>query len=116
MTLYRTFLSFALAALIALSAVGMGIARGQAPVAGHVTLCGSFGVHTVAVDADGNVLAAPGHCPDCAGMLLALSPTAPEVSRGALDVALSDFVLPGQAYGVRVAPTGVPPVRGPPLG
>ena len=67
-------LHICLAGLVMVSAIGMGIARGQAPVAGHVLLCGSFGTHEVAIDAQGNVLAAPGHCPDCAGLLLAIGP------------------------------------------
>lgn len=69
-------LNLCLVGLVLLTALGLGVAKGQAPVVGHVVLCGSDAA--VAVDASGTPVTAPGHCPDCFGLLAALSPPGPD--------------------------------------
>lgn len=111
----RLSLRTALAVLILLTSVGMGVARGQAPVARHVHLCGSFGIETVAVDAQGNVLTAPGHCPDCAGLLLAVdAPALAAPLQPGLVLSLSPAFAALSARYVEAALR--PPARAPPSG
>lgn len=114
MTPLRILLRGFLAALLVLTSVGMGIGRGQAAVVDHVVLCGSFGTQVVAVDRNGTVVEAPGHCPDCAGLLLAPPLGVPQVQSHSLRAL--PVSLPRQQGKVR-AGLGAgwhPPARAPP--
>jgi hypothetical protein len=105
----------ALIALVVLTALGLGVARGQAPVAGHVVLCGSFGTAKVAVDAAGNPVTAPGHCPDCAGLLLVPLAGSAVTSVVTTLPARSFGLAPVRIVAVVAATCPSPPARGPPV-
>lgn len=105
-----------LVALTFVTALGLGVARGQPAVAGHVVFCGSQGVSLVAVDASGAPIEAPGHCPDCAGLLSVPVPTDPS-GQMALERALGVLSAPVVAGAAPVvAVCAVPPARAPPMG
>ena len=75
----RDILGLALAALIAVTALHVGAARGQAQVAGSIVLCTGTGPVVVAVDADGQPTGHVATCPDCVLSILA----APDVPAAA---------------------------------
>jgi hypothetical protein len=67
MKLYlRTYLSIALALMLALTGQSMAIARGTSDSAGQMVLCTGTGLITVFVDENGDPTGAPYICPDCA--------------------------------------------------
>lgn len=64
----RVLTALLLSLVLALGSVSMAVARGQAPMAGTVSLCTDAGVVTLALDARGNPLPHGPHlCPDCLG-------------------------------------------------
>lgn len=73
----RSLVALLLSLMLAVSSVGMAVARGQEPGAGGptLTLCTTLGSETVTLDAAGNpVPVKPVHlCPDCLSGVLALA-------------------------------------------
>lgn len=67
----RSVLALGLACLIALTAVHVGMIRGQAKVAGSIVICSGGGAVNVAVDTDGNPVGPLHECPDCVVSVLA---------------------------------------------
>jgi len=61
----RPSLAFALALMLALTGQSMAVARGSTDVAGQMVLCTGTGPVTVYMDADGQPVPPPHHCPDC---------------------------------------------------
>ncbi|MEL6643194.1 MAG: hypothetical protein AAFQ79_04605 [Pseudomonadota bacterium] len=61
----RTPFCLALVALIALTSVAFGAARGQTDATGRMVICSAHGVVVVYLDAQGNQTAPPHFCPDC---------------------------------------------------
>ncbi|WP_152464279.1 hypothetical protein [Sulfitobacter sp. THAF37] len=62
----RTFSSFLLALMLALTSQSMAVARGSAAATGQLVLCTGTGPLAVYVDAQGNPTGAPHICPDSA--------------------------------------------------
>lgn len=114
MTDPRSLLRGFLAVVLLLTSVGMGVARGQAQVVDHVLLCGSFGTKMVAVDARGNTVQAPGHCPDCACLLLGPLVDEPHVVVSRMGLALDGEALPWEALPLTQRAGLRPPARAPP--
>lgn len=65
--------------VFAVAALASGHARGQAPVAGQVTICVGLTIQTITVDADGQPTTAHRTCPDAITKLAAV-PAAETVS------------------------------------
>jgi hypothetical protein len=59
-------LSLLLIVNLGLSALGFGMARGQAPAAGQMVICTGNGIVTLSVDAEGNPVESHTLCPDAA--------------------------------------------------
>lgn len=74
MTRLRSITALGLCLFVALTSVGLAVARGAPPAAGHVVLCTGDGLRTVPVDARGTPVHPQHPCPDC---LLAFHATAP---------------------------------------
>lgn len=109
----RPLLTLLLCLVTALSAVGAGHARGQAPVAGHAVICSGHGTVTVPVDASGAPVARQGLCPDCVMTLHAPSAAGPDAPGHR--VAPTRLRLPAEARPVpRPERRGVPQARAPP--
>ena len=66
-----------MAVVLALTGVTDAMARGHAPVVGHMVICSADGVTTIAVDADGNPAQGSHPCPDCTLSSGAMLPAAP---------------------------------------
>lgn len=62
----RSFLSFALALMLALTSQSMAVARGASAATGQMVLCTGSGPQAVYTDAEGNPTSAPHICPDSA--------------------------------------------------
>ncbi len=73
-------ISLLLALTLGFATVGVGVARGQAPVAGQMVLCTGLGAITTSVDADGNPVERHGLCPDAALVFLAAVGEAPQAA------------------------------------
>jgi hypothetical protein len=91
-SLYRSLLGVALILLVALTSVHLGMARGQARMAGSIVLCTGTGPVAVAVDRDGQPIERPHVCPDCvftamAGLAAPLSLTEWQVQPRKMHVA-----------------------------
>ncbi|MBI1415767.1 MAG: hypothetical protein GC146_00960 [Limimaricola sp.] len=70
MVLPQRFFGLILAALLALTAQQMAVARGQTMVAGQVVVCTGQGPVTVTLDANGKPTGRVHLCPDCALRLI----------------------------------------------
>ena len=57
--------AFCLAALLALTGLHVGMARGQAKVAGSIVICTGTGPVSIVVDANGKPTGKVRTCPDC---------------------------------------------------
>lgn len=68
---WRTYLALILALILGLTSHSLAMARGMTGPAGMVELCTGSGPVSVYVDADGQPVDRPHHCPDCALHLLA---------------------------------------------
>ncbi|PRY25486.1 hypothetical protein CLV78_102666 [Aliiruegeria haliotis] len=62
---------------LGLSAVGFGMAIGQAPAAGQIVICSGHGLLTVSVDADGKPVESLTLCPDAVASLMAATAVSP---------------------------------------
>ncbi len=60
------WLSLLLILNLGLSALGFGMARGQAPATGQMVICTGNGIVTISVDAEGNPVESHTLCPDAA--------------------------------------------------
>ena len=69
MTMLRSITALGLCLFLALTSVGLAVARGAAQPVAPMVLCTGEGPRTVLVDAEGQPATAPHVCPDC---LLAL--------------------------------------------
>ncbi|MEM1430840.1 MAG: hypothetical protein AAGG09_15400 [Pseudomonadota bacterium] len=109
----RALISSLLAAVLLVSAVGAGVARGYLPQAHAITICSGHGVVTILVDADGETVEQRVLCPDCIFKLLtALPPWAAEGWHLALPAAISQL---SNGLGIaRLPATWLPEARGPP--
>ena len=77
MRLYRPVLGFALALMLAISSLGMAVARGQAAAGSDLVICSGAGFETVTLDAKGKAIGPAHPCPYClAGHVLAILPDA----------------------------------------
>lgn len=103
-----------LAVAIALTALGVGHARGQAPMAGHVVLCVGTQIVTVAVDENGQPTTSAQTCPD-AVVALSAPLLAPLILDRPAVVTRADTLLSPQISALSVAPMEVraraPPYR-----
>jgi hypothetical protein len=79
----------ALCVLILVTAVGLGVARGQAKSTGSVVLCTGFGQLTVAVDATGAPIEHASQCPDCATSFFNVGGAAPVTQVMPVDLEVS---------------------------
>lgn len=70
-TSHRPFVAGLLSLLIAVTAVHVGVMRGQAKAVGSIVLCTGTGPVGVAVDAAGQPVAPVHVCPDCVISVLA---------------------------------------------
>jgi len=77
MTILRGITAFGLCLFLALTSVGLAVARGAAQPAGQIVLCTGEGLVKMAVDADGMPMEPPHVCPDCLLALYAVAPRAP---------------------------------------
>ncbi|WP_068115565.1 hypothetical protein [Tropicimonas marinistellae] len=85
-------LSLLLVLSLGLSALGFGMARGQAPAAGQMVICTGHGIVTVTLDSKGNPVESVTLCPDAAmsfWAVTALSP--PEIPPVALNRTWRDW-------------------------
>jgi hypothetical protein len=99
---------------IVLTALGVGHARGQAPVAGHIVLCVGTQIVTVSVDENGQPTTATLTCPD-AIVSLSVPLVAPVVLDRPVVVARTQTTLSVPLFATSVSPMEVraraPPVR-----
>lgn len=98
---------------ILLTAQVVGMARGQAQVAGEMVICSGGAVVTVQTDANGNPIGPVHICPDCAMTLLAAH--AAPVWEITLPVSLRFIAWdPSESASVAPRPVIVAVARGPP--
>lgn len=103
-----------MALVLALTAQGMAVAKGQPAPVGTMVLCAGGLSVTVHMDAEGNPISAPHLCPDCALAMLD-GPIATGWVSPARSLAFEPVVLPGEP-GVPADPDGFRPARAPPMG
>lgn len=73
----RLLIGLFLALLMSLTSVTMAVARAQSAGAMQLELCDAHGgTATITLDASGNPIADPHHCPDCLAAAPALPPVA----------------------------------------
>lgn len=71
----RILLSFLLSLTLGLASVGMAIARTDGGLSRQITICSGQGTAVISIDANGNPVGTPHHCPDClTGVTMALPP------------------------------------------
>ena len=109
----RVIIGLVLSVLLSLTSVTMAMARVQIAGSMQITICSGDGTHyEITLDANGNPIDVPHHCPDCAA---ATAPppvaTAPDLAQPMARSApqVCALVLPDT---VQAPP--VPPARGPP--
>lgn len=110
----RTFSALLLSLVLAVTSVTLAVSRGQAAGLSEMVICSDGAAVTVTVDAQGNPVERPHHCPDCLVQAGEVSATAPFLAvpasltylrfafSGRLDVAERSLPLP--------AARGPPPV------
>ncbi|GAW36594.1 hypothetical protein RA2_03667 [Roseovarius sp. A-2] len=76
MTILRSITALGLCLFLALTSVGLAVARGAAQPVGQMVLCTGEGTRTVLVDANGQPTTPPHICPEC---LLAFYADAPRL-------------------------------------
>lgn len=113
MTRFRPALAVLLALLLGVSALGFGMARGQAPQAGQIVICTGQGIVTISIDADGKPVERHTLCPDAALTLMAAVATAPPVV-AADDLPASWRNWPAATRAPRVFPPLAGSARAPP--
>ena len=108
----RAALHLVLCAVLILSSIGFGAARGQARIAGEMVICTGSIMVTVAVDEDGQPVEKALICPDMALSLISALGDAPVVAplRSARPAD-----LPLTAATLRGAEAPAAQARGPPL-
>lgn len=104
----RTASALLLSLLLAVTAAGFGMARGQARIAGEVVLCQNGVAVSVAVDAQGNPVAPPHLCPDCVVAALAAL-AVPDAGASRPDLRLIE--LSGGGHIASLSPVAVPVTR-----
>ncbi len=72
----RHTLCLGLIALLVLTSVALGTARGQAPAEGQLVICSGHGTKVIWVDGEGQPTQAPHYCADCVLSLIAVGPVA----------------------------------------
>jgi hypothetical protein len=111
----RVIMGLVLSVLLSLTSVTMAMARVQIAGSMQISICSGDGTHhEITLDANGNPIDVPHHCPDCAAATApppgALAPDrAQPIARSAPQVCA--LILPDT---VQTPP--VPPARGPPSG
>lgn len=109
----RAIISLVLTVLLALTSVTAAAARVQSAGAMQITICAGDGTHhEITLDAQGNPINPPHHCPDCSALTAAPPEgAAPDLARpvGRSAPQVCAMVLPET---VDLPP--VPPARGPP--
>ncbi len=113
MTLVRRLLSLTLIAVLALTAQGLAVARGQGAATGYVVICGGGGIAMVPVGPDGQPTGPAHFCPDG---VLSVAP-ALAVPQGVAAPATFAVFTPAAPVPVKPAPVSVPAAmaRAPPL-
>ncbi|SPF79964.1 hypothetical protein [Pseudoprimorskyibacter insulae] len=113
MTYRLSFLGkWLLAAVVLMTSMQMAIARGTPAPAGAMVICAGQGVVTVYVDENGEPVATPYICPDCALTLFqAIAPDVPAADRSATWVRIAFGI--SDIDGVS-SPVAEPHARGPP--
>ncbi|PIE11849.1 MAG: hypothetical protein CSA72_01650 [Rhodobacterales bacterium] len=112
MTRLRRAIHLTLILAVLATAQIVGMARGQASVAGEMVICSGGAVVTVQVDADGNPVGPPHFCPDCAmTLLVAGSMDEPALARpfSLRFVAWDPLVVPPVAPAPLIAPSARDP-------
>lgn len=109
----RTPFCLALAALIALTSVAFGAARGHTDATGKMVICSGPGVLVVYLDSEGNQTAPPHFCPDCVMTALSAVASAAPAAQIAWHVRPTDHGGPVLASEPQTAPYR-PGARGPP--
>lgn len=94
----RQVILASLAAIIVMTSVALGMARGQPGPAGAMVICAGTGAVVVPVDADGNPAGPRHYCPDCALSLL---------ETGAFPAAMQHGIA-ARCGGVRKVEPGIP--------
>lgn len=111
---FRLLSGLLLALVLGIGAVGMAVARVQAPMAGTIVICSGSGMMEISVDAEGQPVGTLHLCPDCT---LAMAP-------GVLVAQASGPLAVPQRYVALILPAGVaaqpcaglpPQARGPPI-
>ncbi len=108
----RDILGLLLAALVAITALHVGAARGQAQAVGSIVLCTGTGPVVVTVDADGQPTGHVATCPDCVMSILAGLDAPPAFLRHAVPVrrlAFGRVRVRGRSNAVRCSQARGPP-------
>lgn len=110
----RVLSAIGLAVTLALTSVGLAVARVQPPMTEWIEICGSAGGDTLIVDAQGRPVGPTHLCPDCIAAVAALhlphSATMPAAPAASSQLGRPD--AHPQSCG---APPPVPSARGPPF-
>lgn len=109
----RPILAGLMALVLALTGHSMASARAASGPAGQIILCTGTGPITVLTDADGQPMAHPHICPDCAMTVFAGLADVPALPRPPEGSAQIEPLRARSAVHARAAP--LPHARGPPL-
>ena len=109
----RLLAALFLSVVLAMTSVTLAVARAQPAGVAEMVICSDGAAVTVLIDAQGNPVEVPHHCPDCLTALATAHATLPAAR--ITPVLWARVAPPSGAKAVAIHPVRAAPPRGPPV-